>query len=62
MINGNFESLNCYGKEKVKRFMEAFGNRSIDYFYSDSISDEPMARLADNAFLVKNGKIKEWMI
>ncbi|MDE6719959.1 MAG: hypothetical protein K2J68_08920 [Treponemataceae bacterium] len=47
---------NCKGKEKVRRFREEFGtNCTIENFYSDSESDLPLARLAQNAWLCKSG-------
>lgn len=51
---------NCLGPEKVVRFKEAFGNTPVSEFYSDSLSDTPMAALAERAFLVKKGSIKPW--
>lgn len=52
---------NCRGEEKVKRFYERFGTGvTVDRFYSDSRSDQPMAELASQAYLVKGNKIKEW--
>ena len=32
----------------------------IDQFYSDSQSDLPLAKIADKAFLVNNGVVREW--
>lgn len=32
----------------------------IDEFYSDSHSDDPLARLAKQAFLVKGEKLTPW--
>ena len=53
--NGDYIGVNCYGEEKVKRFYKEFPSRIIDNFYSDSKSDEPLARIAKNAYLVKKG-------
>lgn len=53
-------SKNCYAMEKVYRYRELYGNKSIEEFYSDSLSDAPMARLARKSFLVKGDKIIEW--
>lgn len=58
--SGKFYSENCKGEEKVKRFKNDYGSTKIEEFYSDSHSDIPMARLADNAYLVKNGKLYKW--
>ena len=50
---GKLLSKNCYGKEKVKRFQKIYPNKVISSFYSDSLSDIPMARLAKNSYLVQ---------
>ena len=57
---GKFLGDNCYGIAKVERYKTAFGNSRIDHFYSDSLSDTPMAQLADNAFLVTKKEITKW--
>lgn len=54
---GNFLGNNCFGEEKVIRFFEKFPDSEIDNFYSDSISDLPMAKKSKFAFLVQKGKI-----
>ena len=51
LLNG----LNCYGEEKVRRFYEQFPKDSkVESFYSDSLTDTPLARLADKAYLIVN--------
>ena len=57
---GKYDGTNCYGVEKVKRFNKIFPNSSIDNFYSDSLSDTPLAKLSKHAFLVSNNKIINW--
>ncbi|MBR2038163.1 MAG: haloacid dehalogenase-like hydrolase [Lachnospiraceae bacterium] len=57
---GRFNTLNCYGEEKVKRFYELFPHGNVDAFYSDSCSDRPMTLLAKRSYLVKKGKITKW--
>lgn len=57
---GKFLSENCYGKEKVNRFLKEFPETELKEFYSDSYSDEPMAVLAKDAFIVKGSKIMRW--
>ncbi len=52
--SGRFEGLNCHGEEKVLRFRARFPEAKIECFYSDRLSDTPMARQADSAVLVKN--------
>lgn len=59
-LTGFFQSKNCYGEAKVERFFEQFPTSKIDQFYSDSFSDEPMAQIADNAFIVNGDKISAW--
>ena len=57
---GKIKGKNCHDVEKVRRFREAFPDTHIDAFYSDSLSDAPMAAIADKAFLVKNHQIGPW--
>lgn len=57
---GKFNSLNCYGNEKVKRFKEKFPNGEIENFYSDHNSDTPMFLISKNAWIVKGEKIEKW--
>ncbi len=59
---GRFNSKNCYGYEKTRRLNEEFGNISIESFYSDSLSDLPLAKMATNAFIIEKGKIKKWAV
>lgn len=58
--NGDYHGLNCYGEEKVKRYREIYKNVAPDEFFSDSISDEPMALISKKAFRTINGKIYDW--
>lgn len=51
---------NCWGPEKVRRFAQRFDLDSIDEFYSDSLSDTPLASHAKAAFLVTGTKITPW--
>ncbi|MBQ3424404.1 MAG: haloacid dehalogenase-like hydrolase [Clostridia bacterium] len=57
---GHFLGPNCHGEEKVSRFRARFPGASIDDFYSDSHSDDPLARLARRAFLVRGEKLLPW--
>ncbi len=56
---GFYKGQNCFGEEKVYRFNEELGGH-IDEFYSDSLSDTPLAKLADKAFLVKDEILIPW--
>ncbi len=57
---GRFSGENCYGAEKVVRVREAFNDIEIDEFYSDSLSDQPMADMAKNSFLVTGDTLTPW--
>ena len=58
---GKLESYSCYGKEKVRRLREALGDDiEIGEFYSDSLSDAPLAAMAQKAFLVKGDDCRPW--
>lgn len=59
-VSGKTQGLNCYGEEKVKRFKQAYPHEKIEKFYSDSYSDAPLAFLAKEAFLVRQGKVEKW--
>ena len=60
--SGAYEGENCHGEEKVRRFREQFPDTCVEEFYSDSLSDTPMAKLAKKAFLIKGKKITDWII
>lgn len=51
---------NNHGEEKVRRLRREYPNTQIDEFYSDSLSDTPMAELARAAFIVKGSEISPW--
>lgn len=57
---GKYTGENCWGEEKVKRFREVYSDASIKEFYSDSLSDLPLAELAESAFIVQKEKIMPW--
>jgi len=60
---GIFDGENCYGEEKVNRLYEFCGKDVIiDSFYSDSISDLPLAMISKNSYLVKNNIPTEWIV
>lgn len=57
---GKIQGKNCYGREKVRRFLKQYDRDSIEDFYSDALSDTPMAKLARRAFLVKGHLCLPW--
>lgn len=58
---GKYIGENCHGEEKVRRFYEYCPDGKIDFFYSDSISDLPLAKIAEKAFVIdKSGNVHEW--
>lgn len=58
--SGRIRGRNCKGAEKVPRFAERFPEGRIEKFYSDSLSDAPLAELAREAFLVKKNALRPW--
>lgn len=57
--SGDCHGLNCHGEEKVRRYRLECEQVPF-HFYSDSLSDSPMARLAEKAFWVKGDSISDW--
>lgn len=57
---GKYDGERCWGEGKPPRFYELFPEGHIDAFYSDSLSDTPMARIAERAYLIKKGKPTDW--
>ena len=57
---GKCLSENCYGQEKVKRYNEQFEQVEIKEFYSDSLTDSPLALIANNSYGVIGERIIPW--
>ena len=57
---GAYSGENCYGAEKVIRFREVFGDSAISSFYSDSLSDAPLAEIAEHSYIVKKDSQEDW--
>ena len=57
---GKMTGLNCKGGEKVRRFYEKYPGAVVKRFYSDSETDEPMAEISGEAFMVKAGDVFSW--
>lgn len=58
--SGIFDGPNCYGAEKVARLKAARGEPTIAAFYSDSLSDQPLADLAESSYIVDGERIVPW--
>ena len=57
---GKIAGANCRDVEKPKRLRARYPDAHVHRFYSDSLSDSPMAALADEAFLVKKHRLFPW--
>ena len=57
---GRLIGYDCHGPEKVRRLREEFGDVEIEEFYSDSLWDTPLAKLAKRAFLVNIDERTPW--
>ena len=51
---------NCSEEEKVARFRELYPTETIRRFYSDSRNDDPLAHIAEEAFMVKDDELFPW--
>ncbi len=49
----------CFGDNKVKAFKEKYKNKKINKFYTDSLSDIPFMKLADEIYFVNKDKIRK---
>lgn len=58
---GKYDGINCHGAEKVRRFEEAgFKREDVDEFYSDSLSDTPLAEISKAPFIVDGDELIPW--
>ncbi len=57
---GKITGKNCHDHEKARRFLELYPDSSVDEFYSDSLCDEPMAKLAGKSYLVRENERIPW--
>ena len=57
---GRYQSNNCYGEEKVVRLLAEMPEVEIEEFYSDSHSDDPLAKMSKKAYIVKKGELEPW--
>lgn len=58
--SGLYDGENCWGKEKLERLRQELPDVSVGEFYSDSISDAPLAGIAEKAYLVQHGRLIPW--
>lgn len=57
---GKIIGNNCHDYEKVRRFYEEYPGAHTENFYSDSLSDSPMAEIADKAYMVTKHRLSPW--
>ena len=60
MHTGTYTGSNCSGSEKPLRFRERYLDAVIENFFSDSLSDSPMAEISLQAYLVKGDNFFPW--
>ena len=51
---------NCHDHQKLVRFREEFPDAEVDGFYSDSLTDAPMAEIAKQAFFITENGPTPW--
>lgn len=57
---GKYDGENCHGDEKVRRLYEINPDAVCEEFYSDSLSDSPLAQIAKTAKIIRGNEIIEW--
>ncbi|MCC8161288.1 MAG: HAD-IB family phosphatase [Oscillospiraceae bacterium] len=57
---GLYSGENCHGEEKVKRLKAEIPDAVCEEFYSDSLSDTPLAELAATAKIIRGNEIIDW--
>ena len=57
---GHIDGENCHDREKVRRFREAYPDAKAEKFYSDSLTDQPMAEIAHRAYIVSKNDVQPW--
>lgn len=57
---GKITGPNCKKEEKVPRFRELYPNAVVEEFYSDSLSDTPLARIAQKSWLIDGENLTPW--
>lgn len=57
---GVYTGENCHGEEKVRRLNEEMPGALCDEFYSDSLSDTPLAKISKRAWIIRGDELTEW--
>ena len=57
---GKILGKNCHDTEKTRRYRELYETETVHSFYSDSLSDSPMAGMAEEAWIVKDHQCYPW--
>ena len=59
---GQLLGPNCSGTQKIVRLHERYQGVCVERFFSDSHNDDPLASIADKAYMVNIGKnsLKRW--
>jgi HAD superfamily phosphoserine phosphatase-like hydrolase len=57
---GKFDGPNCHGEEKVRRLAEVTDVSAATAFYSDSLSDQPLADMIPDSFMVRGNRLIPW--
>lgn len=57
---GKFDGSHCYAEHKITYYLEKYEVEAMEAFYSDSLTDTPMAKLAKRAYFVKGNQILGW--
>ena len=57
---GKIHGINCYGEEKVQRFLKKYKKSQIYEMYSDSYADLPLLLISKKSFIVKGDDIIEY--
>jgi HAD superfamily phosphoserine phosphatase-like hydrolase len=57
---GRYQGENCWGEEKLFRLRKEMPDVEVYEFYSDSLSDAPLAGIAERAYLVKKNRLILW--
>ena len=58
--SGRIDGNNCHDSEKVRRFEAVYPGQKPEAFYSDSLSDTPMAEISGCAYLVNKHRLCPW--